>query len=144
MKALISILLGLVLFCGCGPQRRLARLLERHPELRTTDTITLSDTIPLCGVRADTSVPLAVIRDSVVVEKERLQVVVRKVRDTLYIRGKCKPDTVVIRRRIPVERIHIIRPDLRSALIGRIPWMVAALVAVFVMAIYLLSRFGRR
>ena len=43
-------------------------------------------------------------------EKGRLEVMLRKVHDTLFIRGKCKPDTVIIRRKIPVEKFIIPKP----------------------------------
>lgn len=70
---------------------------------------------------ADTSVLLSVIREPVIVEKGRLEVVVRKVRDTLYIRGKCKPDTVVIRRNIPINRIQLIKPSTTMEFVRKIP-----------------------
>ena len=143
MKPTLLLIISFVLLAACSPQRRLARLVEHHPELKTADTLCITDTVTLPGVTADTAVPVSVISDPVIVERERLQIIIRKVRDTLYIRGKCKPDTVIIRRQIPVERIHIIRPDNRSALIRRIPWIVVGMIAVIVLAIYLLSKFGR-
>lgn len=142
MKPTLLLIISFVLLAACSPQRRLARLVEHHPELKTADTLCITDTVTLPGVTADTAVPVSVISDPVIVERERLQIIIRKVRDTLYIRGKCKPDTVIIRRQIPVERIHIIRPDNRSALIRRIPWIVVGIVAVCAAVIVLWLRRG--
>lgn len=136
---MLFIIISFVLLTACSPQRRLERLVRRHPELKTTDTISIRDTVCVPGETLDTVIMGSAILDAgcmmsdpVHLEKGRLQILLRKVHDTLYIRGKCKPDTVVIRRNIPVEKIRIIRPDNRSALIGKIPWIVAAVVAVCV------------
>jgi hypothetical protein len=104
------------------------------------DTITIRDTIALAGAQADTSVRLSLIRDSVVVEKERLQVVIRNVGDTLYIRGKCKPDTVVIRHQIPVEKIRFVKPSVAAELLKKIHWIEMAIMVGAALVVFLLLR----
>ena len=137
MKTMLLMLVMVALCVGCSPQRRLARLVERHPEVLRADTITVRDTVAVPGVMADTAVPWdvardtwAVGRDSVFLERGRLEVVVRRVHDTLFIRGKCKADTVFIRRKIPFTKIVVQEPRKLWVLWGVIGLLVAM---VFVM-----------
>ena len=137
MKTMLLMLVMVALCVGCSPQRRLARLVERHPELMKVDTITVRDTVAVPGVMADTAVPwdvardtCHVLRDSVFLERGRLEVVVRRVHDTLFIRGKCKADTVFIRRKIPVTKIVVREPRKLWVLWGVI---VLLIVVVFVL-----------
>jgi len=138
---MLIILLSLALCAGCSPQRRLKHLLQSHPELSTVDTVKVNDTLKVPGVETDTSVPMKQFPDTVFLEKGRLEVLVRKVHDTLLIRGKCKPDTVVIRRTIPVKSIKVIMPSAKSELIGRIPWLAAGLIALVVLAVTVILKF---
>ena len=45
MKKLLAILSIAVLLCSCAAEKRLARFLERHPELHRIDTVYYHDTI---------------------------------------------------------------------------------------------------
>jgi len=45
MKKLLAILSIAVLLCSCAAEKRLARFLERHPELQYVDTIYVHDTV---------------------------------------------------------------------------------------------------
>ena len=47
MKKILSILAIITLLCSCAPEKRLARFLERHPELQRIDTVMIHDTIYL-------------------------------------------------------------------------------------------------
>ena len=71
---MLLLLISLLLCAACSPSKRLARLLERHPELKKPDTVVVQDTVAVPGENADTSVPVARIPDTLVVEKGRLQV----------------------------------------------------------------------
>ena len=131
-----------VLFSGsCSPELRLEKLVKKHPELWVPDTIRLSDTLVSPAIQGDTQLLISHLNDTVVVEKDRLVMSLCKLHDTLYLRGKCKSDTVVIKRKIPVEKIRIIRPDTQSALIVKIPWLVAGLIAMCALVVFLVSKF---
>ena len=108
---MLIILISLILCSGCSPSRRLARLVKMHPELQLADTLLVTDTVVVPQAEADTAFPLDHLHDTVLLQKDRLEVFIRKVHDTLYIRGKCKPDTVVIRKKIPVTKIIIAKPQ---------------------------------
>ena len=110
-----------VLFCAaCSPQARLARLLHRHPELAVRDTLTLSDTLITPMVTADTVVCIERLYDTITLDRGKLQVALCRLADTIYVTGRCKADTVVITRQVAVEKIRLVKPDIRAALIARI------------------------
>jgi len=129
MKA--SLLITVVLcLSSCSPEARLGRLLKKHPELRQSDTIVLRDTMISPASEADTQLVWNLIHDTVRVEKDRLVLSLRKVHDTLYLRGKCKSDTVVIRRKIPVTRYVVSKT--------RKPWALWAAVGVLSAMVFLM------
>jgi len=138
---MLILFLSLLLCTGCSPQRRLNRLLQRHPGLTFADTLKCTDTLEVPGVQVDTSVPMKQFPDTVSINKGRLEILVKKVHDTLFIRGKCKPDTVVIRRNIPVKRIQQVRQSANTELFSRIPWLVTGLIALIVLTITLILKF---
>jgi hypothetical protein len=108
MKRLIYILLLITLIISCTPQRRLERLLRKHPELTSIDSITIHDTIRVTvpEVHLDTIVTLQQLYDTVYLEQEQLKVKVWMDRYyKVYIQGKC--DTVyidkIVTRKIPIR-----------------------------------------
>lgn len=108
MKRLIYILLLITLIISCTPQRRLERLLRKHPELTSIDSITIHDTIRVIvpEVHLDTVVTLQQLYDTVYLEQEQLKVKVWMDRyHKVYIQGKC--DTVyidkIVTRKIPIR-----------------------------------------
>jgi hypothetical protein len=93
---------------SCTPQRRLERLLKKHPELTNVDTVVIRDTIRITipKVRIDTVVNIEELWDTVYLEKDQLTVKVWRDRyNKVYIQGQC--DTVfiekIIDRRVPVK-----------------------------------------
>ena len=115
---------------SCSPQRRLQNLLTSHPELKVTDTLLVNDTIIIPGTSIDTSVSLMNLKDTVVISKDNLVIQLQTKRDTLFIQGKCKADTIIKTLNIPVEKIHVIKPDNKASLIAKIPWSVIGLVTI--------------
>jgi len=133
MKTKCTLIIGLtsaLLVISCTPQRRLEKLLERHPELTTRDTIHVSDTLITPGVTADTSLLLAHLPDTVFIQKDRLRMELVRLHDTLLVSGSCLPDTIIRRLEIPVEKIKLVKPDKTAMLIGKLPWIMAGLIAV--------------
>jgi hypothetical protein len=92
---------------ACSPKARFTRLIEKHPELITTDSITIHDTIRVVvpEVKVDTVVKVNDLLDTIFLEKEQLKVKVWMKGDQVFIEGKC--DTVyvdkIIERKIPVK-----------------------------------------
>ena len=108
MKKILYILVLITLIISCTPQRRLERLLRKHPELTSIDSITIHDTIRVIvpEVHLDTIVTLQQLYDTVYLEQEQLKVKVWMDRYyKVYIQGKC--DTVyidkIVTRKIPIR-----------------------------------------
>ena len=108
MSKIIYILLLSILF-SCSPQKRLKRLVRKHPELITVDTIvvrdTIRDTINITTelVKLDTIFSLDEVHDTIVITKDNLTVRYYHdtVHDKIYISGEC--DTLWIE--VPYERV---------------------------------------
>ncbi|MEI6174933.1 MAG: hypothetical protein WCR01_14375 [Bacteroidota bacterium] len=142
MKTMYNIpfMAALILITACSPQARLTRLLARHPELTLSDTLTIRDTIIVMPIEADTVISLAELRDTVYLRNEQLEIALQSTANTLFVKGKCKADTVYRTHRITVERIKVIKPDRLDAFIAKIPWLVVGLIVVAVLIALVLFR----
>lgn len=140
MKLFSTILFFLIAASSCSPTTRLNRLIALHPELKIPDTIVINDTITTSQVEADTIIHLDSIHDTVIITKDRLEIKLKRIHDTLYIRGKCKSDTVIIKRTVPVEKIKIVKQDKLDNLISRIPWLVTGLVSIILLITFLIIK----
>jgi len=145
MKTILKISLLLVLSTqtGCSPSARLNRLLTHHPELKIPDTIVITDTMTIPQVESDTILYIDNIHDTVILQKDRLEITLNRIHDTLYVRGKCKADTIIIHRSIPVEKVKIVKSDKLDQLISKIPWIISGLIGLLVFAIVITLKFFR-
>lgn len=57
MVIILVVTIILLAILGCSPQRKLDRLIKKHPTLLKMDTILWSDTLIRWGIRVDTIVP---------------------------------------------------------------------------------------
>ena len=136
MNKLYTILILLLLF-SCSPKTRFTRLIEKHPYLLTTDTITQIDTVKVEVPRVvhDTVINEhffhEISKDTLILEKERLTVKIfhDTIRKYVYIEGECDTMTVerIIERKIPVKYYE------------RKPWYTKALnyIIVFLLTLFL-------
>ncbi len=92
---------------SCTPQQRLERLVNRHPELRTPDTIGFTDTVITPLARLDTALPLVDLSAPVTLRHDRLELSMIRIRDTIRLKAECKADTIIRTLRIPVEKIKL-------------------------------------
>jgi len=130
-----SSFLILILF-SCSPAKRLERLVSRHPELRHPDTLIVRDTLISPAVRADTLLHLEQLYDTVILEKERLQVKLLRLHDTLYVEGNCLPDTIYYEKQIPVEKIKLIKEPFN---LKPVLWLLGALI-ILIMILSIVKR----
>lgn len=107
MNRLIIILAASLVLGACSPQKRLNRLIDRHPELVRTDTITFRDTVRTMTIQADTIIMWSQLNrtDTVTILKERLTVRFIRQNDSLQVKGECLGDTIYIEKKIPVETV---------------------------------------
>jgi len=107
MKLIFVILIALLF--SCSPQKRLNRLIKKHPELVKIDTIvvrdTIRDTINVTTelVKIDTIFSLNKIHDTITITKDNLTIRYYHdtVHDNVYISGEC--DTIWIE--VPLKRL---------------------------------------
>jgi hypothetical protein len=120
---------------ACSPKDRFTRLIEKHPELITTDSITIHDTVRVVvpEVKVDTVVKVNDLLDTIYIEKEQLKVKVWMKGDDVFIEGKC--DTVyidkIIERRIPV-RYYEKTPAWKKLLNNLLPILIIFAIVYFV------------
>lgn len=99
----------MLIIIACSPTKRFNRLITKHPELLTNDTIVVHDTITLYipAVHTDTVVTLQELIDTVVVTKDRVTVKAWYVpkEKKVYLQGKCDPVyiTKIVDRKIPIK-----------------------------------------
>jgi len=132
MKKTFNVLIAIIVgsCSACSASHRLANLIAKHPELTVKDTILLKDTIVMQSVEADTVFRIADMPRQVLIKQGMLEMEVRKEHDTLYLKGKCAPDTIFRTHEIPVEKIKVVKADPASPFSSRIPWIVAGLIAI--------------
>ena len=136
--ALISVVLALLLFLSsCTPQRRLNRLLKRHPYLlQEQQTIIVHDTVTVTipGTKVDTLFSINELRDTVYFTKEQLHVKTWIKNDTVYIQAECDTVTKTVIREIPVKTNKFIYRKPRD---GLILWLIviAAWIGIAVITI---------
>jgi hypothetical protein len=107
MKNLIFILL--ILFVACSPQKRLQRLIRKHPELVATDTVKLSDTVISEHIELDTIFILNPSgKDTIILREKNVLTRIYRHIDTLKVFTEVQPDTVIITREVINNKVKII------------------------------------
>ena len=110
MKKIILCFTVLLLLAHCSPQKRLHRLITKHPELIQLDTIIVQDSVFVPGVKIDTVFHLLELKDTVFISKDNLQIQLVEINDTVYLDAEVKADTVVIIKEISVEKLAYVEP----------------------------------
>lgn len=132
MKSNLQFILCMLLlassFTSCSPQRRLQRLVAHHPELMMADTLVVTDTLFTAAITADTAIPLTRLTDTVVIARDKLEIKLVKIRDTIHVTGACKADTIVREVRVPVERIKLLRAE--GAMLSKVVWIILGLAVI--------------
>jgi len=90
-------------------------------------------------MKLDTSFVFSTKVDSVVLQKDKLHLVLKKVHDTLVIHAALEKDTVYISKVIPVSKIKVVRESFLTTFKSMLPWLVIALIALIVLAVFIHS-----
>jgi len=110
MKKAIYLILVIIIFGSCSPQYRLHRLVTKYPELTRIDTIKIQDSVFVPGTNIDTVFRSSLLHDTVTITQEKLQIQLIEINDTIYLNAKIEPDTIIITKEIPIQRIvHVER-----------------------------------
>lgn len=140
MKNLLFILLAFF-FVACNPQKRLSRLVKKHPELSTVDSIIYRDTFYTNYIRTDTIIKFYNYTDTVFIEKEKLKIKILPVKDNnIYLSGECFPDTIYIEKKIPVEKIKLINKKSKLDSIIIVICLIAGIINIFYIFLYFFNK----
>jgi hypothetical protein len=105
MKTKLLFLFTVLFFCGCSPQKRIARIAEKY-NLKTLETIVYKDTIyiPERVYVFDTQIDTA---GSFYYKTDTITVQGKIKKDSVYIKFTTKADTVYIEKSINIETIKV-------------------------------------
>ena len=106
-------LLALLLLFACSPKTRFTRLIEKHPELLTIDSVSVIDTVRVIVPKVEHDTVFSnhffteIRKDTLVIQKDRLTIEIYHdtIHDSIYVSGKCDTLTIekIIERKIPVK-----------------------------------------
>lgn len=120
MKNWIIILLTGLTLLSCDPVKRHSRLVKKFPHVHQQDTVIIRDTvrIDIPKVSVDTVFHEKLLRDTVVIQKERLKVTMYTVHDSVYVDAKCDTITVekIVERKVPIRYYEKTSFDWESVL----------------------------
>ncbi len=133
MKPTILFVILLIL-ASCSAEKRLARLVERHPELVQRDTIFKSDTTITERITADTTLIFQHTTDTFFVTKDRLKIQLIHDHDTIRVNADVKPDTIV--KTITVQT-NSVSPVIVKNKNG---WLWALLVSLILIIVWLAAK----
>lgn len=125
-----TIFTGVLLF-SCSPERKLNRLLSKHPHLIERDTVFYKDTVIVQGVKKDTVFSLQNLlrSDTLIIVKDRLTQKIYYKDSLIYLSGECATDTIYKDNFRVVEKITIEKGR------GINDYLLYALIAFFVIAL---------
>ncbi len=108
IKNFIQIILVFLLI-SCSPQRRLNRLVKKHPELITMDTIVVRDTVIVESYNYDTTTIIRMHDTTTVINNEKLilKYFYDTLRETIYHDVECIGDTVYTETLVPIETVVV-------------------------------------
>lgn len=148
MKSFIACFLIYLCLSGCTAQRRLNRLVARHPELVTVDTIRFRKIYPLPAKTALMPIPadrfykelkekhFVSITDSVT--GITASITDNAAGDTLFIHVTVPKDSLQVDEPVPVKTVTVTQQSVGRALLENLP--VLMLIAI----IFVLVVFGRK
>lgn len=124
MRSLI-LFFSVFILIGCSPQKKLARLIKKHPELVTTDTVI--DTIPIVvpGIKVDTTFKTVFSKDTTYIYKDKLVIKYFNDGKTTTIDAEVKTDTIY--KPVPVVVNKVVPFETKT-----IPWYYTAALWGFI------------
>jgi len=139
-KAIILFLLiSVLLFTACSPQKRLERLLKRYPELLAHDTVIKEALVPIPSKTATFSLDYR-LRDSMISIKgaDSIELTYAVLNDSVIeVIVYVPPDTIEVPVSVPVDRIKYIKPDNWGMFIEKIPYIALVILLLLVAGLIL-------
>ncbi len=108
MKYAISIITFLLVF-GCSPQKKLQRLIKKHPELIKLDTIIVWDTIIIEDFVVDTITKMEYHDSTVVIDNSKvyLKYFYDTITREIHHEVECLGQEIITEKIVPIEKVVI-------------------------------------
>ena len=97
----------LLLLVSCTPQKRLNRLITKHPNLIQLDTLIVRDTIIINSYNYDTITTFKYSDTTIIVNTEKVlaKYYFDTLRQEIWHQIECKEDTIFYEKLVPVEKV---------------------------------------
>ena len=97
----------LLLLVSCTPQKRLNRLITKHPNLIQLDTLIVRDTIVIESYNYDTITTFKYSDTTIIVNTEKVlaKYYFDTLRQEIWHKIECKEDTIFYEKLVPVEKV---------------------------------------
>ena len=108
MKYAISIITFLLVF-GCSPQKKLQRLIKKHPELIKLDTIIVRDTIIIEDFVVDTITKMEYHDSTVVIDNSKvyLKYFYDTITREIHHEVECLGQEIITEKIVPIEKVVV-------------------------------------
>ena len=103
----IAVIILLLCIFSCSPEKRLYRLLSKHPELTRHDTVFKTDTITTKRTEHDTTFLNKYSTDTIILHENNMTIKYVNNGKTVYLKGVC--DTIRIVKTVPVS-VYSVNP----------------------------------
>lgn len=125
--AIVLFLLSILASVGCSPQKRINRIIKNNPHLVQKDTVWITDTIIVEGVKYDTITKFLTNTKVEVINNERvrLQYFYDTVTNEIHHEVECKENRIVYERSFVVDKV-VTTHDWQKYVI----WLVILLVVI--------------
>lgn len=94
---------------ACSPQKKLNRLLAKHPELTIENKVTITDTLYLPSSSIDTIFSTSV--DTLVMVDSLIKITYIRVKDKIYLKGETMRYPVIVTKEVTVKSPVITKID---------------------------------
>lgn len=96
--------LMLLSLSGCSAQWHLNKAIRKDPNLLQKEVVSVVDTVVVPGVEVHDTLVFSDI-DTVEIVKDNFHVKLVRVRDSIFIDGGCKTDTLIRTVSVPVDKV---------------------------------------
>lgn len=138
MKKLFILLMALS-FAACSPAKRLDRLLDRHPQLKSIDTAIIHHTTTIPELQFRNRFTMAPI-DSLEFRDGKTRIRIARNNDSIFLEIHRPEEKIREIIKIPVEVIRHETPSVSYMFWKRFPWLVVALVFILASINWLFSK----
>lgn len=125
--ALLCCLMG----CGCNPQKRLNRIIKKHPYLAKDSTYIIHDTTVTKAFSFDTVYNFTHSADTIYLHKENVIVKAYHYHDSIYLGATVKADTIYKTITLPTKQFNVTVDERKKWLF----FWVGIAITLFVLAL---------